>query len=106
MKIDANEKELAALAAYEKGDFEGAEKLEDEFLEMLRKALDEGEDHCSCTRPCRHHGKCLECVALHRAHRDHLPVCFFDMVNERFHNLSGLTEHTIIGKIKEERKKK
>lgn len=106
MRIDYNDKELASFEAYKRGDIDEANRIEDEFLEDLRKSVNSGEDHCSCARPCRHHGKCLECVAIHRAHMDHLPYCLFNIVNERLYNASGITEHTIIGKIKEERKKK
>ena len=42
----------------------------------------------------------VSCVAMHRAHRDHLPNCFHDMVNERLLSLSSLTEHSIAGKLK------
>ena len=35
------------------------------------------------------------CVTLHRGHRDHLPMCMWDMVNERLHKLSRLTEGTL-----------
>jgi len=99
LNIDRNEKELAALAAYEQGDNKKAMQLENEFVAELRASMASGEDHCSCTNPCRWHGKCAECVAIHRAHRDHLPVCFHEMVNERVCSLSALTEHTAVEKI-------
>lgn len=105
MKIDGNEKEKAALDAFEKGDLALATQLEDSFVEELRQAIAEGEDYCSCTSTCNKHGNCLECVATHRGHQGHLPACFRQMVNEKIYDLSGLTEHTIIGKIKDERKK-
>lgn len=105
MKIDGNEKEKAALAAFEEGDLALSAKLGEVFIEELRQSIAAGEDHCSCTSPCGKHGNCIECVAAHRGHQGHLPACFREMVNEKLHGLSELTEHTIIGKIKEERKK-
>lgn len=102
MQIDRNETELAALAAYERGDRREYLRLENEFVAELREAMACGEDHCSCTSPCKWHGKCVECVALHRAHRDHLPACFRDMFNERLKCLSALTEHTIVDYLKEQ----
>ena len=86
MQIDYNEIEMAAI----------------EFSKQLREAIARGEDHCSCARPCRMHGNCVECVAAHRANRDHLPVCFRDMMNERLYGLSELTEQTIAEKIEAE----
>lgn len=105
MKIDGNEKEKAALAAFEQGNLMLATQLEEEFHEELKQAIAAGEDYCSCTSPCDKHGNCTACVAAHRGHQGHLPACFREMVNDRIHKLSALTEHTIIGKIKEERKK-
>lgn len=38
---------------------------------------------CPCTHNnCAQHGKCCECVAYHRSHRQ-LPACFFDAEAER-----------------------
>ncbi len=51
-------------------------------LEFLRQVRESG-DHCPCKEACRHHGNCFECVTIHRGHRDHLPMCLWDMVNER-----------------------
>jgi hypothetical protein len=32
---------------------------------------------CTCTHTlCVWHGRCRECVAIHRYHKDHLPECF------------------------------
>ncbi len=104
MKIDFNETEMAAMAAYKRGDEKESVRLGIEFSKQLRESIARGEDHCSCTRACRMHGNCVECVAAHRAHRDHLPVCFHDMVNERLCSLSDLTEQSVIEKIKEENK--
>ena len=39
--------------------------------------------------------KGFECVTIHRGHRDHLPMCMWDMVNERLHSLSRMTEGTL-----------
>ena len=52
------------------------------------------EDHCTCPGNCKFHGKCVECVIIHRGHSDHLPHCFRNMVNERLEGLSELSEHS------------
>lgn len=96
MNIDKNEKEIAALAAHRAGDRGKFVELQDEFVADLQNYIANGNDHCPCqNKLCKEHGKCVNCVAIHRAHRDHLPVCFRDMVNERLHELSALTEHTL-----------
>lgn len=32
---------------------------------------------------CDWHGKCKECVALHRYHNDHIPVCLQPIINDK-----------------------
>jgi hypothetical protein len=89
--IDNHPTELKALELFRQGRGEEANRVQDEFLQ---KVLNSGEDHCSCRVACKHHGKCIECVVLHRGHGDHLPNCFRDMVNQRLEGISQLTEHT------------
>jgi hypothetical protein len=91
MKIDNNEKEKKALEYMLKGDMKQGHQLQDEFIKEVK---DSGQDHCDCTENCKHHGKCMECVIVHRGHGEHLPVCFHTMVNEKINSLSGLTEHS------------
>jgi hypothetical protein len=90
--IDDHPTELKALELFREGRNEEANRVQDEFLQAV---LNSGEDHCSCRVPCKHHGKCVECVVLHRGHGHHLPNCFRDMVNRRLEPLSQLTEHTL-----------
>lgn len=70
-----------------------------EGYQMRRAELDRIKetktDHCSCKEKCPHHGKCWECVVIHRRNRDHLPFCMQDMLNERLYNLQLLTEGTL-----------
>jgi hypothetical protein len=95
MQIDGNPKAIKLEQAYKRGDRDLGRKLQDEFIEELREAL-KTQDHCSCTnQSCSLHGHCVECVAMHRAHKGHLPNCFKDMVNERLAVLSELTEHSV-----------
>lgn len=46
-----------------------------------------GNDHLG-------HGNCKECVAIHRAHQEHVPNCMRAMINNKLKVLSELTEHT------------
>jgi len=98
MAIDGNPKVKAALNAVRIGDKARGEKLQDEFVAELRESI-KTRDHCSCTALCKYHGKCMECVAIHRAHQDHLPSCLWGIVNGRLAALSELTEYSIINDL-------
>lgn len=74
MKIDGNEIEKAALDAFNEGNKAEGWRLQNEFVAAFQAAYD-GKDHCPCTDACNLHGKCRECVAVHRAHEEHLPEC-------------------------------
>jgi hypothetical protein len=76
---------------FKQDDSKRASKLQEEFLAEIEKS---GVDHCSCPVDCKFHGRCVECVIIHRGHGDHLPHCFQSMVNRRLEQLSGLTEHS------------
>ena len=90
MKIDGNELAILQNDLDREGKKEEALKIKLEFLRQVREA----GDHCPCKEACRHHGNCFECVTIHRGHRDHLPMCLWDMVNERLAALSHMTEGT------------
>ena len=91
--IDDHPKECRAMALFRLGQSQEASALQDEFLAEVKAS---GEDHCTCqSLGCKFHGRCVECVIIHRGHGDHLPNCFRDMVNRRLEGLSALTEHTV-----------
>ena len=91
MKIDGNELAIRQDQLEKEGRHQESWVVKQEFLRQVREA----GDHCPCQEACPHHGNCFECVTLHRGHRDHLPMCMWDMVNERLHQLSRLTEGTL-----------
>ena len=91
MKIDGNELAILQNDLDRECKKEEALKIKLEFLRQVREA----GDHCPCKEACRHHGNCFECVTIHRGHRDHLPMCLWDMVNERLAALSHITEGTL-----------
>lgn len=95
MRIDGNPKEKEAMAAFHAGNRAEGLKLQEEFAKKFREEYKD-KDHCPCTKSCRHHGNCKECVAIHRAHEEHLPNCFQNMVNKKIKDLSELTEHTYV----------
>ena len=43
--------------------------------------------YCPCTYSCPHHGKCCECVRVHR--KGELPACFFSEEVERTYDRSA-----------------
>lgn len=91
MKIDGNELAILQNDLDREGRHQEAWEIKQEFLKQVR----ESGDHCPCQEACPHHGNCFECVTIHRGHRDHLPMCMWDMVNERLHCLSLMTEGTL-----------
>ncbi|MDD3920734.1 MAG: LPS biosynthesis protein [Eubacteriales bacterium] len=93
MKIDGHSVPSKALEAAQAGDFKGAQKMQKVWVDEIAAS---GEDHCPCKVNCIHHGNCFECVQIHRGHRDHLPFCMWDMVNERIDKLAGLTEGSFL----------
>ena len=90
--IDDHPLELKAMELFKQGRAAEAHRAQDEFVQAVR---DSGEDHCSCPTSCKLHGKCVECVIVHRGHGDHLPHCFHSMVNRGIEAVSALTEHSI-----------
>lgn len=91
MQIDNNEIMQENIALDRQGKHEESLAKRDEFLAQLAASK---EDHCSCKAACTLHGNCKACVAVHRGHQDHFPVCFFPMLNQQVRALSSLTENT------------
>ena len=89
MKIDNSPAERKAFEQALAGNMQESFRLQREWIDEI---VASGEDHCPCPEACPHHGNCFECVQIHRGHRDHLPYCFWDMINERIDKLSRLTE--------------
>ena len=69
---------------FRQGESARASKLQDEFLAEIKQS---GLDHCTCPATCKFHGKCVECVTLHRGHGDRLPHCLQNMVNRELATL-------------------
>lgn len=93
MMIDGNELVKKELRLNRAGKPEEGLRCKLEFLKQVKES---DIDHCSCKVACRHHGNCYECVILHRAHQDHLPYCFWEMLNEKLKGLSQLTENSLL----------
>ena len=62
-------------------------------LENRKLAADPQVIKCTCPNTlCDWHGKCKECVALHRYHNDHVPVCLQPIISEKIKALAGAAE--------------
>lgn len=98
MIIDENPIEKRAMEEFHAGNRTEGLKIQDEFACMFRQEY-ANKDHCSCKKACRYHGNCKECVAIHRAHGEHVPNCMRPLINKKLKILSELTEHTLTCEI-------
>lgn len=98
MKIDENEKEIAAMEQFHMGNRPEGLRLQEEFAAAFREEYKD-KDHCPCKKACRYHGNCKECVAIHRAHQEHVPNCMRPMLNKKIKSMSELTEHSLADEI-------
>lgn len=72
-------------------------KTKQEFYELikgLRIIVSNPENQkCSCPKiKCEWHGKCVECVTLHRYNKDHVPNCFQQFINEKIKAIASIGE--------------
>jgi len=95
MKIDDHPTELQAMSLFHENKPDEANNLQDEFLKELHQLISSGGDHCPCAVSCKHHGNCLDCVSIHRGHRDHLPDCFKNLLSDKLQGILALTESVI-----------
>ena len=105
MIIDGNEIEKRAMEEFRKGNRKEGYRIQEEFASRFREEYKE-KDHCPGTKACRYHGNCKECVAIHRAHQEHVPVCMRAAINKKIVLLSQLTEDTVVDEIRAEQSKK
>ena len=58
-----------------------------------RLVADPDVTKCSCPNTlCDWHGKCKECVALHRHYNDHIPACLQPLIADKIKALAGVCE--------------
>ncbi len=74
-------------------------RTQEEYYEQVlrNRELAASEQVLRCTCPnglCEWHGKCRECVALHRFHGDHIPACLQNIIADRIAALAGAAELT------------
>ena len=72
-------------------------RTKEEYYELVLKnrelAADSSVTRCTCPNTlCDWHGKCKECVALHRFHNDHVPFCLQPIIREKVKALAATIE--------------
>ncbi len=77
-------------------------KSKEEYYELVlaNRELVKNPKVMACTCPstlCEWHGKCRECVALHRYHHDHVPYCLQSILSDKISALAQTAE-LIVGK--------
>jgi len=73
------------------------EGRKEEFYERVKRlriiASDPEYQKCSCPKTaCEWHGKCVECVTLHRYAKKHIPNCLQQFVNEKIKAIADIGE--------------
>lgn len=76
-------------------------RTKEEYYELVlenRKIASNPENlKCTCTQTlCEWHGRCKECVALHRYHKDHVPACFQSFINDKLKAIVKIGELTAV----------
>ncbi len=70
-------------------------------LDNRKLAADPAVLACPCTATlCEWHGKCRECVALHRYHGDHVPSCLQPLLRDKLSALAAVAELHAVPKEK------
>jgi hypothetical protein len=72
----------------------------EEFAEAIvksRELVASGKyNACPCVQTrCEWHGKCFECVLIHRTKKHHLPECFQPLFKEKIKQLAKMIESDI-----------
>ena len=69
------------------------EQYYDRVLENRQLVSDPHFTKCTCANTlCDWHGKCKECVALHRHHNNHIPACLQPIINDKIKDLADAVE--------------
>lgn len=75
------------------------EYYEQTVLPNRRLAADPKVTACTCPNTlCDWHGKCKECVALHRYHGDHVPFCLQPVIRSKVAALAQAVEMELVHK--------
>lgn len=72
-------------------------RTNEEYYELVLKnralAADPAVTRCTCHKTaCEWHGRCKECIALHRYHGDHVPTCLQPMLRDKVAAIAVVAE--------------
>ncbi len=68
-------------------------------LENRKLAADPSVTKCPCPNElCEWHGKCKECVALHRYHKEHVPFCLQSILRDKIKAVAAAVEMDTVPK--------
>jgi hypothetical protein len=78
-------------------------RTKEEYYQSVLKnrmiADDPENQKCSCPKTrCEWHGKCRDCVTIHRFHNDHIPYCFQSLLKDKIISLAKIVELETTGK--------
>ncbi len=78
-------------------------RTKEEYYEQVlknRSIVSDAENlKCSCPKvKCEWHGRCVECAALHRYYKDHVPKCFQPFIRDKIALIAQIAELVTIEK--------
>ena len=73
-----------------------------EIVKELRGMIKSGKyDACPCPKvKCEWHGRCRECVMIHRVHQDHVPNCLQPILENKIREIAKTCELIVTPKEK------
>jgi len=87
------ENTLQEKTPYKEITLESKEKYVDMVKELRATIKSEKYSKCPCPKvKCEWHGKCHECVLLHRVAQDHVPCCLQLMLRNKIKELAKVAE--------------
>ena len=76
------------------------EEYYEQVVQNRELAADPENTRCICPNTlCDWHGQCKECVALHRYHSDHIPVCLQGIIEDKLKSLVNVAELVATKKV-------
>ena len=78
-------------------------RTKEEYYELVKQNRKIASDpeflKCPCPNvKCEWHGKCKECVAIHRFHKNHLPNCLKPLIKDELEELARAAEMELVKK--------
>ena len=76
------------------------EHTKEEYEKLLEKSreiiADKSLDECPCTVACEWHGKCFECIKIHRIKGKHVPNCLQYIFQDKLNDLAKCVECKVV----------